>query len=354
MPSPERILIVDDEQVVREIIAAMLTGAGYVVHQASSGTEALAILLAEGEFDLVLSDLMMEEIDGMVLMERSRDKFPDMLVIMVTAVHDISVALFALRNGAYDYLLKPFERQQLLVIVRRALEHRRLKLENRAYQENLEALVMARTGQVRQSLSDLERSYDITLELAGDLMGFKDPDREAHAKRVTSFAVAIGRAMGLDSDRIRVIARGAFLHDLGMIGVPDRILHKPGPLTPEETEMMREHCYRGYKVLKKIPYLQEASEIVYAHEEWYDGSGYPRGLKGDEIPLGARIFAVAHALDAITTDWEYRTAQTLEAARQEISRLSGSQFDPEIVKVFMELKEKVWNDLRQEVDQRTE
>jgi putative nucleotidyltransferase with HDIG domain len=349
-PQSERILVVDDEEPIREIISSMLSAAGYRVHQASSGTEALSVLNQTGEFDLVLSDLMMAELDGMVLLERAKEKFPDMLIIMVTAVHDIAVALTALRNGAYDYLLKPFEREQLLAIVRRALEHRRLKLENRAYQSNLESLVTARTGQLQQAMADLERSYDITLEALGDALDLKDAETEGHSKRVTAFTIAIARAMGLSSERIRVIARGAFLHDIGKMAIPDAILRKPGALTLEETEIMREHCFRGYQMLKKIPFLAEASEIVYSHQERYDGTGYPRRLQGDEIPLGARIFSVADTLDAITSDRPYRAAQPIAAARKEIKRCVGQQFDPEVVRVFLEMPDSIWEDLRKEIN----
>jgi len=164
----DRILIVDDEEAIREIVASMLTMAGYDCKQAGSGLEALAILDSGEEFELMLSDLMMAELDGIGLLEKTKERYPDMPVVMVTAVHDISVALAAIRNGAYDYLLKPFEREQLLATVRRALENRRLRMENRAYQTNLEALVQARTEQLRQAMSDLERSYDITLEALGD------------------------------------------------------------------------------------------------------------------------------------------------------------------------------------------
>src|SRR2546430_429352 len=300
----ERILVVDDEEPIREIISSMLSAAGYKTRQASSGMEALAILKSSGEFELMLSDLMMAELDGIALLERSKEKYPDMPVIMVTAVHDISVALAAIRNGAYDYLLKPFEREQLLAMVRRALETRRLRLENRAYQSNLESLVAARTEQLRQAMTDLERSYDITLEALGDALDLKDAETEGHSKRVTAFTIAIARAMGLSAERIRVIARGAFLHDIGKMAIPDAILRKPGPLTEEERIIMREHCYRGYQMLKKIPFLAEAAEIVYAHQEHYDGTGDPRGLRRGDVPLGARLFAAADALDAIPA---YRT-----------------------------------------------
>src|SRR6202030_3867566 len=165
---PDRILVVDDEEAIREIVSSMLTFAGYSCLQAASGMEALAILDSGEEFELMLSDLMMAELDGIGLLERTKERFPDIPVVMVTAVHDISVALAAIRNGAYDYLLKPLEREQLLATVRRALENRRLKLENRAYQTNLEALVTARTEQLRQAVTTLERSYDITLEALED------------------------------------------------------------------------------------------------------------------------------------------------------------------------------------------
>ena len=349
----ERILVVDDEEPIREIISSMLTAAGYKTRQASSGMEALAILSSTGEFELVLSDLMMAELDGIALLERVKEKYPDMPVIMVTAVHDISVALAAIRNGAYDYLLKPFEREQLLAIVRRALEHRRLKLENRAYQSNLESLVAARTEQLRQAMNDLERSYDITLEALGDALDLKDAETEGHSKRVTAFTIAIARAMGLSGERIRVIARGAFLHDIGKMAIPDAILRKPGALTPEEIAIMREHCFRGYQMLRKIPFLSEASEIVYAHQERYDGTGYPRGLRGNDIPLGARIFSVADTLDAMTSDRPYRAAQSVAAAREEIIHWSGRQFDPEVVRVFLQMPDTIWEDLRKEINQQS-
>jgi putative nucleotidyltransferase with HDIG domain len=292
----------------------------------------------------------MANLDGIGLLEKTKERFPEMPVVMVTAVHDISVALAAIRNGAYDYLLKPFEREQLLATVRRALENRRLKLENRAYQTSLESLVAARTEQLRKAIVDLERSYDITLEALGDALDKKDAETEGHSKRVTAFTIAIARAMGLSKDQIAVIARGAFLHDIGKMAIPDAILRKPGKLTPDEILIMQEHCYHGYEILKKIPFLGEAAEIVYAHQERYDGTGYPRGLKGEQIPLGARMFSVADTLDAITSDRPYRPAQSLTAARIEIEKWSGKQFDPDVVKVFLEMDQTIWPDLRKEVD----
>ncbi len=178
----------------------------------------------------------------------------------------------------------------------------------------------------------------------------KDAETEGHSKRVTAFTIAIARAMGLSGDKIRVIARGAFLHDIGKMAIPDSILRKPGALSPDETQIMREHCFRGYQMLKKIPFLAEAAEIVYAHQEKFDGTGYPRGLKAEEIPMGARIFSVADTLDAITSDRPYRAAQTIAAAREEVERFSGRQFDPEVVRIFMQMPDTIWEDLRKEIN----
>jgi putative nucleotidyltransferase with HDIG domain len=350
MPA-DRILIVDDEDSIREVVSSMLSSSGFACTQAQSGREALALLQSGEEFELMLSDMMMPVMDGEALLAATKERFPDIPVVMVTAMHDISIALNAIRNGAYDYLLKPFDREQLLATVRRALENRRLKLENRKYQTELESLVTARTEQVRQALASLERSYDITLEALGNALDLKDAETEGHSKRVTAFTIAIARAMGISGDQIRVIARGAFLHDIGKMAIPDAILRKPGALDPEEVAIMREHAYRGYQILRRIPFLTEASEIVYAHQEKFDGTGYPRGLKGEQIPLGARIFSVADTLDAMTSNRPYRAAQPLSAARTEIDKWAGRQFDPQVVKVFLEMPENIWDDLRKGIDE---
>src|ERR1035437_4655724 len=346
----DRILVVDDEETIREIVSSMLAGAHFQTRQAASGIEALAILESGEDFDLVLSDLMMAEMDGIALLERAKERYPDMPIVMVTAVHDIQVALQALRNGAYDYLLKPFEREQLLATVRRALEHRRLKRENDAYRTNLEALVAARTQQWKTALSDLKRSYDMTLEALGDALDLKDAETAGHSRRVTAYTIAIARKMGLPKEEINVIARGAFLHDIGKMAIPDAILLKPGKLTDDEMAIMKEHCYRAYKIISRIPFLAEAAEIVYSHQERYDGPGYPRGLKGEEIPLGARIFAIADTLDAMRSDRDYRKAQSMQAVREEIRLWSGRQFDPQIVKVFLDMPDNIWDDLRDDIN----
>jgi len=199
-------------------------------------------------------------------------------------------------------------------------------------------------------MSDLERSYDITLEALGNALDLKAAETEAHSKRVTAFTIALARAMNLGPDKINIIARGAFLHDIGKMAIPDAILRKPGALTPEEVAIMREHCYRGYEMVRRIPFLVEAAEIVYSHQERYDGTGYPRGLRGEEIHLGARIFSVADTLDAITSDRPYRPAQSVEAAREEIKKWSGRQFDPQVVETFLSMPCRIWENLRNQID----
>jgi putative nucleotidyltransferase with HDIG domain len=296
-------------------------------------------------YDLVLSDIVMPEMDGLKLLAELRMADPDVPAIMVTAMHDISIALEAIRAGAYDYILKPFEKDQLYLSVRRALEHRRLVMENRTYQSDLEQLVAERTRQLSIALQDLEQSYDYTLEALGGALDAKDAETEGHCQRVTAFTITIAKAMGVDNSLLRQIARGAFLHDIGKMGVPDQILRKPGPLTPEERAIMRRHCDIGYAVLERIPFLKEAAEIVLAHQEFFDGTGYPRGLKGEQIPLGARIFAVADTLDAMISDRPYRKALPISAARDEIRRFSGTQFDPQVVKVFLAHPEELWREL---------
>jgi putative nucleotidyltransferase with HDIG domain len=345
----ERILVVDDETAVRRIVAALLDRGGYHAVVASGAEEALQRLKEDAEFDLVLSDVMMPEVDGLSLLDRIVVDYPGTPVVMFTAVHDIHVATNAFRRGAIDYLLKPFERVQLMHVVTRAVEHGRLRKQNVAYRLNLEEIVLARTGRLRATMQDLERSYDITLEAMGDALDLRDAETEGHSKRVTAYAIALAREMGLNAEELKVIARGAFLHDIGKIATPDEVLLKPGKLDAREMAIMREHCERGYEMVRKIPFLQQASEIVYSHQESFDGSGYPRGLQGAQIPLGARIFAIADTLDAITSDRPYRRGRSFAEARDEIARCSGRQFDPVIVEVFLRVPLERWSELRAEI-----
>ena len=343
-----RILVVDDEDHVRAMIGATLERHGYEVQLASGGREASAMLDGTA-FDLVLTDIVMKDGNGIALLDRIRAQEPNLPVVMVTAVHDIGVAIDAIRRGAYDYLLKPFEREHLVATVLRALEYRQTLQVSHDYRQSLEQVVQARTELLRQAMADIEHSYDITLEALGDALDLKDSETEGHSKRVTAYTIALARAMGIKPAEIKVIARGAFLHDIGKMAIPDEILRKPKALNAEEKDIMREHCTLGYNILRKIPFLSDPAEIVYAHQEHFDGSGYPNALRGAEIPIGARIFAIADTLDAITSDRPYRRARSFDTAREEILRCSGTQFDPAVVEVFLKIPNEMWNELRAEI-----
>src|ERR1017187_6030129 len=219
-----RILVVNDEVPVREIVSSMLTSAGYDCTTAADGLEALTLLDSGEEFDLLLCNLMMRNLDGMGLLERIQGRFPNMLFVLESTCKDFTAFLPALRMGAYDDLQTPFERDKLLFLVSRALENRRLKLESLTYQTRLESLVKARTNQLQAAMSSLERSYDMTLEGFGDALALKNAETEGHSKRVTAFTIAIARALGLPREQINIVARGAFLHDIGKMALPDRVL----------------------------------------------------------------------------------------------------------------------------------
>ena len=347
---PEHILVVDDEASVRGVLLQMLGRSGYDVSAVADAEQALLHLQDDPGCDLVLADVMMPGANGLTLLDVICRNYPGVPVVMLTAIHDIHVATNAFRRGAIDYLLKPFERAQLLDVVLRALQHGHQLKQNAAYRQNLEQIINFRTSRLRAAMHDLERSYDITLEAMGDALDLRDAQTEGHSRRVTAYTITLARELGLDRQQLRIFARGAFLHDIGKISTPDAVLLKHGKLTPQETDIMHQHCVRGYQMVHKIPFLCDASELVYAHHENFDGSGYPRGLRGEAIPLGARIFAIADTLDAITSRRTYHKSLSFSQAREEIARCSGSQFDPHLVHVFLGLPVERWRDLRKEVE----
>src|SRR5271155_410251 len=342
----ENILVVDDEEAIREVVSTMLESKGYRCTAVSNG-RAAQDQVKRVTPDLVLSDMIMPEMDGIKLLDWIRHYDPEVPVIMVTAIHDISTALEAIRRGAYDYILKPFEKDQLFLGVGRALQHRRLVAENRNYQRNLEQQVEERTAQLSGALAQLEQSYDDTLEALGSALDLKDAETEGHCQRVTAFTISIAKALPVPNPYLPVLARAAFLHDIGKMAIPDSILRKPGPLDDDEKQVMRKHCQIGYDMLIRIPFLRDAAEIVLAHQEFFNGTGYPRGLKEEQIPLGARIFTVADSLDAMISDRPYRRALPMTHAREEIRRCAGTQFDPKVVDVFMSIPDQHWIELRQ-------
>lgn len=283
---------------------------------------------------------------GVAQLELIGDEQP--VVLLLVNSDQARQADEAVESGAvYDYIVRPFSPRQLLAALKKAVEYRRLRLQNHQFRYHLEQLISARTQILQQAMQQLEQSYDITLEALGDALDMKDAETEGHSKRVTAYTLALGRALGLNESHLRIVGRGAFLHDIGKMAIPDAILRKPGKLTAQERDIMRTHSELGYLMIRKIPYLRDAAEIVYAHQECYDGSGYPRGLRGEQIPVGARIFALADTLDAITSNRPYRKAATIAQARKEVLRCAGTQFDPAIVDVFVATPDSIWLNLRE-------
>jgi putative nucleotidyltransferase with HDIG domain len=355
MPEPTHILIVDDDQAIRDLLSEGLSDSGYRCDTACDGAEGLEKVRTDG-FQLVVSDIDMPEMDGVNLLQEIKKIRPDTEIIMLTGVVDVETAIQSMRLGACDYLTKPFNLAEVRITVERALEKQRLLRENREYQKTLEIRVAERTAEISRKNREMEElyhrlqsSYQTTLEALATALDTRDTETLGHSLRVASYTVAVARKMGVPEPELTDIYRGALLHDVGKIGIPDAILRKPGKLTPEEWVEMRRHPEIGYRILQGINFLETAREIVLCHQESYDGSGYPRGLKGKEIPLGARIFAVVDTLDAMTSDRPYRKALPYEAAREEVLRYSGTQFDPDVVKVFLAIADEEWAEIHRRV-----
>jgi putative nucleotidyltransferase with HDIG domain len=348
MSPPTKVFVVDDEPMVSSVLCRYLAGEGFECRSSDEAPEALKAVETEA-FDLVITDIDMPERDGVWLLKEIKARFPDLPVLMLTGLSTVQAAIHCLRIGADDYLRKPVDFSELLTASQRALEKCRLVRENRQYQRELEKRVEERTASLNQALREIQATYQTTLEALAAALDARERETGFHSQRVMRFTVALARRLGVQKSRMEGIARGALLHDIGKIGVPDSILLKPGKLTEDEWVEMRKHPELGYRILKRIPFLEEAREIVLSHQERWDGKGYPRGLSGEQIVLGARIFAVVDTLDAMTSDRCYRRALPYRAAREEITRCSGTQFDPLVVDAFLSIPEEDWTRMRRQV-----
>ena len=319
---------------------------GYVCAGASSPEQALELSRAS-EFHLVLCDLDAPRQGALRLLDRLRADQPSTAVVFLTAHGDAEAAVECLRRGAADCLTKPPPLIDLVRTLERALAKRRLELARHRYRTSLERRVREKTSELSKALREIEAAYTSTLYALVAALDAREHETSDHSQRVVRYTLAIAEQMGVPAAERPDIARGALLHDIGKIGVPDAILLKPGKLLPHEWEEMRRHPEIGHTILRSIPFLEVSSRIVLAHQERWDGQGYPNRLAGEDIPLGARIFAIADTLDAITSDRPYRRGAPIEKARAEIRRHSGTQFDPRCAEAFLSLEPALLESLRQ-------
>ncbi len=337
-----RVLVVDDELSSCKLLSILLGPPDYSCAMASNGKEALAILERE-EFSAVISDLQMPGMSGMQLLAEVRQRHPNMAFLVTTGVDDVDVGVQAMRSGADDYLVKPLLENVVVASLERALRKQNLERQVEQYRQHLEEMVVERTAQLQTALRQIEGSYEDTLEALGAAIDLRDSETAGHSQRVCGYSLAIARAMNWPEKQLASLARGAYLHDIGKLGIPDGILLKPGALTTDERALMQQHVQIGFELVKGIPFLADAAEIILTHHERHDGSGYPYGLKAEEILPGARIFAVVDSFDAITSDRPYRRGSPLEVGREIIQREAGKLFDPEIVNAFLSISPETYS-----------
>ena len=338
-----RILIVDDETKIREMLYDLLS-LDYDCDCAASAEEALEQLTCH-RFNLIVSDITMGGMSGIEMIPHALAASPETVVVMISGMQTIESAIEALRVGAFDYIMKPFDLRQVEVAVKRALENHELHEARRRYENQLEGLVEQRTAELDNALMSLEDAYRSTLKALTAALETRDAETHGHSERVVTFSLRLGRELGLDKKQLTALEFGSLLHDIGKIGVPDAILRKPAKLSETEWVRMREHPLHGQQILREIAFLEGAARVVAQHHERWDGSGYPFGLRAYEIDLNARIFAVADAFDAMISDRVYRRGRSYEAAAEELQAWSGRQFDPEVVEAFHRVPREDWEEM---------
>ena len=333
----KHIVTTDDDPAIRKVLQLMLKKEGYDVTTCKDGSELEEVLNSQGdEIDLILLDIKMPGLSGFELLEIIRHGYPHIPIVMLTAFNDLDTGMKEIRSGASDYLAKPVRRDELIACVQRVISKSELqqnlteeKKQYLAYQKELEE----KLSQTMHTLKDTTRA---TLEAFSETIEQKDAYTKGHCNRVRDICVSIGRALNLSEDAIQILEGGAILHDIGKIGIPEQILNKESSLDSEEEQLIRMHPVFGERIIIHINQFQPYRTIIRSHHERFDGKGYPDGLKGKNIPLEARIVALADSFDAMTTDRAYRAALPVEIAVEEIKLCSGAQFDPELVDIFLD------------------
>ena len=348
--SKDRVLIVDDDELILKALGRIIEAAGFEPRTYVTPEGALEKIEADDPV-VIISDYMMPGMDGVSFLKAARAKVPCAVRILCTAAEDFRVALQAVNSGeVFRIIAKPWHQQELIGTVQQAADSARLRREN----ERLTGEVQRQNGQLREINLRLEEMVRVRTQalLEGLIaaLDYRDAETQWHSRRVSLYARRLAVQLGIGDPDLTVIEHGALLHDIGKIGVRDRVLLKPGPLSPDEWEEMKRHPELGWALLQRVDYLRPASSIVLQHQEKWDGTGYPAGLAGEGIVIGARIFHIVDTLDAITSNRPYRQARSVTEAREEIARCSGTQFDPDLVKAFMAIAEEDWERIRLDVE----
>lgn len=336
MDTAANIIVVDDELSIRLLESRWVERAGHRCRTAASSDEALRLLEREPA-DLALLDVRMPGVSGLSLARKLQERYPQTAIIMATGVGEISAAVEAMQAGAVDYVLKPFRQSELMGAIERGLA-RCTELRTVARRtEQLEAAIRERSLKLMESLAELEVTSVGSVNALLTALRLRDGSAAEHAGRVARMAVSVALALGMKEPDLTYLENASLLHDVGKIALSDSILDKPGPLDLSERAIARQHPDLGYNIVKTVPFLGPAAEIIRTHQERFDGTGYPRGLAGEKIPLAARVLAVADAYDAMISSRPYCPAMTQGAAVTEIERCSGTQFDPTVVDAFSRL-----------------
>lgn len=341
--SGTRVLVVGDDVEVRDSLMQVLGEAGY---HCTAGTDAgdARLRLAQQGFDLVLTDMDLTGLAGLDLVVELSQDHPDTALFMVTGMNDPHLVSTALEMGAYGYMVKPLEPNEVLINVSNALRRRNLEMENRAHREKLQTLVKARTDELRETVGRLQRaeseirsSREETIERLSIAAEFRDNETIRHIKRVSGYCEILARAVGYDKDECEMIRIASQLHDVGKIGIPDHILLKQGPLSEQERTTMKQHTEIGYRILSgsSSEVLTIAASIALTHHERFDGAGYPRGLSGESIPVEGRIMAVADVFDGLTSRRSYKDPVPMHEALAVLQAEANNQLDGDLVDVFL-------------------